>query len=433
MSSVYGDLISVLPSDWPVRQVSEVAERILSGGTPSRDVPAYWDGQIPWVTPGELTNLRSKYLSETRESISSRGLAASGATLLPRDSLMVTTRATLGSIALAIRPISTNQGFKSVVFGQSADPSFYFHFFRMLLPELTRRSSGTTFLEISAKQFGEISIPVPPLSEQRMIAEILDTADAAIRSVELLIVKQEALREQLAYDLFTGSRRFDHDIKSAPSQSVDSWLYGRLPSVDAIPHGWRLVRLVEYAKLESGHTPSRNISSYWNGSIPWLSLHDTSSLSQHIINTTRYSVTMEGINNSSARLLPPGTVAFSRTATVGKCVILGRVMATSQDFACYICGSHVVNRYLLHLFRYMQVVWRALASGSTHQTVYMPVFENLQILLPPVAEQVRIADTLDAVDLTLDSLMSLEVKWRALRQGLMDDLLTGRVRVGASG
>jgi len=79
----------------------------------------------------------------------------------------------------------------------------------------------------------------------------------------------------------------------------------------------------------------------------------------------------------------------------------------------------------------MQGVWRSLAGGSTHQTVYMPVFENLQILLPSITEQIRIADALDSADLVLDSLRSSEIKQRALKQGLMDDLLTGRVRVGA--
>jgi len=294
-------------------------------------------------------------------------------------------------------------------------------------------SGSTNQVELSTSRLRTTLVPLPALPEQRRIAEILDTADALIRSTGLLIAKQEALKAQLASDLFTGQKRFSGKTESVACQPVDKWLYGRLPGVDTIPFGWRLIRLVECAKLESGHTPSRNVPSYWNGNIPWLSLHDTPSLSRHVIRDTRYSITMDGINNSSARLLPAGTVAFSRTATVGKCVILGRVMATSQDFACYVCGPQVVNRYLLHLFRYMQNVWRSLAGGSTHQTVYMPVFENLQVLLPPVAEQARIADALDAADLALDSLRLVEVKQRALKQGLADDLLTGRVRVGTSG
>lgn len=283
------------------------------------------------------------------------------------------------------------------------------------------------------RDFAKIPLTLPPLAEQRRITEILDTADEAISSTGGLIAKQMLLTAQLAGDLFTGLKRFGGGAKSGTHRAIGDWAYGRLPGVEEIPDGWRLVRLVEYAKLESGHTPSRDVPGYWNGNVPWLSLHDTSKLNEHVVHGTRYSVTMEGINNSSARLLPEGTVAFSRTATVGKCVILGQVMATSQDFACYVCGPQVVNRYLLHLFRYMHNVWRALASGSTHQTVYMPVFENLQILLPPIAEQAWIADVLDAADLALDSLRSVEAKQRTIKQALIGDLLTGRVRVGASG
>jgi type I restriction enzyme S subunit len=283
-------------------------------------------------------------------------------------------------------------------------------------------------LNVSVNDLLAIPIRVPSLAEQSHIAEILGTVEDVIWSTDQLIAKQTSLTAQLADELFTGLKRFNRGAKSA-ERPIGDWDYGRLPGVEKVPAGWRLVRLVEYARLESGHTPSRDVPGYWNGSVPWLSLHDTSTLNQHTIRATRYYVTMEGINNSSARLLPEGTVAFSRTATVGKCVILGRAMATSQDFACYICGPDVVNRYLLHLFRHMQSVWRSLASGSTHQTVYMPIFERLQVLLPPVAEQIRIADALDAADQALDSLRSVGAKQRNLKRGLMHDLLTGRVRV----
>ena len=198
-------------------------------------------------------------------------------------------------------------------------------------------------LNVGVHDLLSIPIQMPSLVEQRNIADILGTVDEAIRLAERLIAKQVAITAQLADDLFTGLKRFNGEVQLA-TQPIGNWAYGRLPGAEGIPDGWRLVRLVDYARLESGHTPSRDVPGYWNGSIPWLSLHDTSTLNQHIIRTTRYYVTMEGINNSSARLLPEGTVAFSRTATVGKCVILGRAMATSQDFACYVCGPHVVNR-----------------------------------------------------------------------------------------
>src|SRR5690606_19531046 len=125
-----------------------------------------------------------------------------------------------------------------------------------------------------------------------------------------------------------------------------------------------------------------------------LSLHDTHALDAREVYATAQTVTQEGINNSSARILPKGTVVFSRTATVGKATILGRDMATSQDFACYICGPKVHNYYLVYLFRYMQTEWRRYMAGSTHNTVYMPVFRSLRVPLPPRIEQEAIAEVL---------------------------------------
>src|SRR5687768_5140551 len=98
---------------WQSTTVNGLADSIVGGGTPSRDVPSYWDGGIPWATPGELTRLRGKYLRETVDTISGVGLARSGARALPTGTLIVTTRATLGLVALTTGLMTTNQGFKS--------------------------------------------------------------------------------------------------------------------------------------------------------------------------------------------------------------------------------------------------------------------------------------------------------------------------------
>jgi type I restriction enzyme, S subunit len=198
---------------------------------------------------------------------------------------------------------------------------------------------------------------------------------------------------------------------------------------EPIPPGWQKVRLTEVAQLESGHTPSRGQSSYWGGEIPWISLHDTESLDGREIVFTKRTVTPEGIANSSARLLPKGTVVFSRTATVGKSTVMGREMATSQDFANYVCGPKVYNHFLVHLFRFMAPQWKRLMAGSIHNTVYMPVFEKLEVTLPPRAEQEAIATALDNIDVLLAKVDALITKKRDLKQAAMQQLLTGQTRL----
>jgi type I restriction enzyme, S subunit len=212
------------------------------------------------------------------------------------------------------------------------------------------------------------------------------------------------------------------------------WHIGRLhPVPERKPEGWELVDLTSVATLESGHTPSRNNPRYWNGMIPWVSLHDSSALDVPSIDETSQSVTELGIANSSARLLPEGTVIFSRTATVGKATVLGREMATSQDFANYVCGDRLHNRYLMYLFRFMQPEWKRLMAGSTHNTIYMPVFRVIQILLPPIPEQRAIAAALSDVDELIGALDKLIAKKRAIKLAAMQQLLTGKTRLPGFG
>jgi type I restriction enzyme, S subunit len=199
--------------------------------------------------------------------------------------------------------------------------------------------------------------------------------------------------------------------------------------VGVIPEDWDCRRLTSIAKLESGHTPSRRNLSYWDGNIPWISLHDSAGLDVPVIYQTVQTMGPIGLANSSARLLPKGTVVFSRTATVGKATVMGREMTTSQDFANYICGKRVHNHFLVYLFRSMERQWKRLMAGSTHNSIYMPAFRELQIPLPPIAEQEAIAGALSDADGLIESLEQLIAKKRHLKQGAMQQLLTGKKRL----
>ncbi|WP_158972060.1 restriction endonuclease subunit S [Chachezhania sediminis] len=219
------------------------------------------------------------------------------------------------------------------------------------------------------------------------------------------------------------------------SDLVSRWHIGRIhPTPDLEPDGWTLEKLCDIAKLESGHTPSRKRPDYWDGGIPWLSLHDSKTIEGKVLHDTKMTVSALGLANSSARLLPEGTVALSRTATIGKVAVMGRQMATSQDFACYVCGPRLHNRYLAHLFRGMADEWDRLMAGSTHNTIYMPTFENMQILVPPMEEQEAIAEALSDADALIEGLERLIAKKRLIKQGAMQDLLTAKRRLpGFSG
>lgn len=167
-----------------------------------------------------------------------------------------------------------------------------------------------------------------------------------------------------------------------------------MPS-DAPPRGWRWSLLTDLARLESGHTPSRRHPEYWGGDTPWLSIPDAREHDGGTINDTEEHTNALGIANSSARLLPKNTVCLSRTASVGYVVVMGRPMATSQDFVNWVCGDALDHDFLKYLFVAEDEDLLRFASGSVHQTIYFPEVKAFHICHPPVGEQRRIVALLD--------------------------------------
>ncbi|MDK2759878.1 MAG: restriction endonuclease subunit S [Sphingopyxis sp.] len=320
--------------------------------------------------------------------------------------------------------------------GPQMDGGFARHAFKagILNRELARyinsgvRNDG--LLNLYADDFFRCSIALPPNSEQLAIAEVLQSVENHIDCTFNLMKSLADAKVAAMRELLTRGMRRD----TAPLQPLpERWVLGRIAGdVVQIPTDWKLVRLTSVAKLESGHTPDRKRPDYWDGDIPWLSLGDTNGLGGLTVGETAECVTQLGINNSSARVLPVDTVVFSRTATVGKSTRLAVPMATSQDFANWVCGTKLSPRYLVQVFRHMSREWDRLQEGSTHQTIYMPVFKKLQILLPPMVEQEKIADAGEAFDLRIEAEQRKLDELTNVRAALAQELLSGRLRLPAS-
>ncbi|MEU4149479.1 restriction endonuclease subunit S [Streptomyces sp. NPDC026659] len=159
---------------------------------------------------------------------------------------------------------------------------------------------------------------------------------------------------------------------------------------------WTL--LSDIARLESGHTPSRRHAEYWDGDVPWIGIKDATGNHGRVITSTLQTITQAGLDNSSARLLPAGTVCLSRTASVGYVVTMGVPMATSQDFINWVCGPQLSCRYLHYILVMEQDSVRRFAHGTTHQTVYYPEAKAFHVCIPSRGEQDRIVSVLGALD-----------------------------------
>ena len=264
-----------------------------------------------------------------------------------------------------------------------------------------KQTSGIQNLD--ASQYLDERAGFPPLPEQTQIAAFLDRETAKIDD---LVVEQRRLMELL-------KEKRQAVISHAVTQGLNAHAPMKPSGIEwlgDVPAHWEVRKLNNIARLESGHTPSRQRPDYWIAGdcvIPWFTLADVGFLRNDrntIIESTSQKISQVGIENSSARLLPFGTVILSRTASVGFSGITNIALAVSQDFAAWICSGTIQPRYLLSCLRAMKPEFQRLMMGSTHQTIYMPDIEAFRVPLPPVIEQVAIADFLHSATFKFDTL-----------------------------
>lgn len=418
MSAVVSELRTTVPANWAVCRLGEVT-KVSSGTTPSRsDQTRYFDGgSIPWVKTGDLNN---GLVKTTEEQITETAVEECSVRLYPPDTVLVAMYGgfrQIGRTGRLATESAINQALSALQPKNGKLDSSYLQAWLNEKVKMWKRFAASSRKDpnITGSDVAAFPIAFPPLPEQRMIAATLSTWDRAIELTEKLIAAKQKRTQALMQQLLTGK--------------VRSPEFGTTSGNETLPVGWEVVSICDVARLESGHTPDRTISDYWNGSIPWVSLHDTGQLDSQAITDTAFSVTELGIRNSSARVLPKGTVVFSRTATVGKATTLGREMATSQDFANYICGPRLLNHYLVFLLRSMKRTWTRLMAGSTHSTIYMPDFKKLSITLPPFNEQLAITELLESCEHETRLLRAKRRLFLQQKKGLMQQLLAGRVHV----
>ncbi|MFQ3575375.1 MAG: restriction endonuclease subunit S [Cytophagales bacterium] len=184
-------------SEWKKYRLGDVAE-IVGGGTPSTKVNDYWNGDIPWLTPRDLSNFKGKYISKGGRTISKSGLLNSNARLLPAGTVLLSTRAPVGYIAIAKNELATNQGFKNLIPSKNTTTDFLYYLLKCNVEYLKSQATGTTFGELSGSTLKLLTFNFPPLPEQTAIAEVLSSLDDKID----LLHRQNKTLEQLAETLF---------------------------------------------------------------------------------------------------------------------------------------------------------------------------------------------------------------------------------------
>lgn len=196
--------------EWKLTPIGKMG-KVVSGGTPDTNMKEYWSGNILWLTPSDVTSLTSRFVNKTERTISELGLKNSSATLLPKGSLMVCTRATIGSLAISSSEICTNQGFKNLIPSKNFDVEFVYYKLSFCSKEMFRKASGSTFLELSKNDFEKIQLLCPALEEQKKIAAVLAAADHELSIIKHRLAELKREKKALMQQILTGKRRVKLD------------------------------------------------------------------------------------------------------------------------------------------------------------------------------------------------------------------------------
>ena len=164
-----------IPDSWAFVRLKHIGT-VVGGGTPKTNTPSYWDGEIPWLTPADLSGYTAMYISSGGRKITKDGLKTSSAQLMPQGTVLYSSRAPIGYVAISANPITTNQGFKSVVPYNFSMSEYLYYCLKTRTPDIEQRATGTTFKEISGSAMAETIVPLPPLAEQQRIVDSLHTA-----------------------------------------------------------------------------------------------------------------------------------------------------------------------------------------------------------------------------------------------------------------
>jgi type I restriction enzyme S subunit len=193
---------------WEVKWLGDLAD-IRSGGTPSTSRPEFWDGDVLWCTPTDITGLNGyKYLGDTSRKITALGLKASSAEIIPPRSVVMTSRATIGECAINCAPLSTNQGFKNFIPFAEVDVEFLYYLLTTQKQGFISLCGGSTFLEIGKTQLAAYEVFIPPTkSEQTAIATLLADMDAELAALEAKLAKARDLKQGMMQELLTGRIR----------------------------------------------------------------------------------------------------------------------------------------------------------------------------------------------------------------------------------
>lgn len=400
-----------IPEDWEILSLKSVSN-VKSGGTPDTNYLEYWNGEVKWCIPTDITKLNGyKYLSSTQRKISLLGLKQSSAVLLPKNSILVCTRATIGELAITTDSLATNQGFKSLTH-LNQDVEFTYYSLLHSKQRLQKLGGGSTFSEVSKHDFENFELPYPPLPEQKKIASILSTWDDAIHKQQELIEKKKLLKKGLMQQLLTGRKRFKEFVKSDKMKKT---------KLGGTPEDWDVKKLKDVAVFANGKAHENLI------------VED----GDFVVVNSKFISTEGAIRKFTNQMLSPlkqGDIAMVMSdipngKALAKCffVPIDNKYSLNQRI-CSLTPTEVDNIFLYYVLN-RNKYFLLFDTGVGQTNLRKDEVISCELQLPPLPEQKAIADVISTVDNEIRQLKKELSLLKTQKKGLMQQLLTGKKRV----
>jgi len=413
----YKKVEGALPKGWTAKRLKEVIKNIGDGGTPSRSKEEYFVGHIPWAVVEDI----KREILDTKEHLSDKGLKYSSAKLWPENSVILSFGATIGEVGIARVPVATKQGIAGIVPNPEYTTSeFLYYLLKFNKNLLIRYSHKSTIAEVRPPTLVELAFPFPPLVEQQKIASIVWSVDEAIQKAEETIAKAQELKKALMQQLLIkgiGHKKF------------------KKTKIGEIPEEWEVVKLgdvlvdIRYGTSTKSNTAKQGFPV----------LRTPNVLSGEIdINDLQWVQLPE--SEMKSLILEDGDLLTVRTNAnpdyIGRCALFERMSGT-WTYASYLIRLRPNKKKVVptYLGKYLGTktarrgFFRIARTSAGNYNINTKRIKSISIPLPPLHEQQEIVEILQVVDENIKKEKQRKYQHEILKKGLMQDLLTGKVRV----
>ena len=395
-------------------KLSEIGQ-IVAGGTPKTKIEEYWNGDVPWITPKDLSSHAGMYISRGERNISQVGLDNSSAKLLPKGTVLFTSRAPIGYVAIARNEVTTNQGFKSIIVDDENDNIFIYYLLKNNIDIIENHANGSTFKEISGSVMKSLEFGIPSLREQKAIAHILSTLDDKIEVNNEINKTLENMAQAIFKQWFVDfefPNENGEPYKSSGGEMVESEL-------GTIPKGWEVVQFRDIFRFVKGKKPKTIAECEFKDSEKYLTIDVLNR------NSVLFCSKEKVIEANSEDVLMVMDGASSGAVYFGQKGVVASTLAKLE-----LISQKVSNQFLFYAIKYFENDIKTHTTGSAIPHTDKEYTYRLMIALPnDISLQTKIDDLLCDISDTFIAREQENAVLKATRDTLLPKLMSGEIRV----